>query len=101
MPDHWTVLASAAARVSYESTVSGSASPAGRSVPAGAAGADPSKPALEEGLQWLADFEAAVAAGMGIRVALPDTHGLDRLVVLGVRGADDPAGRRPAFDRSV
>ena len=92
MPDHWTVLAfRGGTRIQrVDGLPVHSPLQVGPSH-AGAAGADPSKPALEEGMQWLADFAAAEAAGMGIRVPLPDGDGVDRLVVVGVRASDDPA----------
>jgi hypothetical protein len=49
--------------------------------------------AIDAGMRWLVDFEAAVQDGMGIRVRLPAsvaTHGLARLVVVGVRASLDP-----------
>jgi hypothetical protein len=49
------------------------------------------RPPLEESVLWLADFDAAVAAGMGIRIPLAEERGLDRLLVLGVRSSEDPA----------
>ncbi|MGW1992768.1 hypothetical protein [Embleya sp. NPDC001921] len=43
-------------------------------------------------LRWLTDFQAAVDVGMGIRVPLDEhnRHGVDRLVVLGLRQRTDP-----------
>lgn len=43
-------------------------------------------------LRWLTDFDAAVAAGMGVRIPLDDTirPGLHRLVVLGLREGAAP-----------
>jgi hypothetical protein len=49
--------------------------------------------AIDAGMRWLVDFEAAVQVGMGIRVRLPAsvaTTGLARLVVVGVKGSIDP-----------
>ena len=48
-------------------------------------------PPLEDGLHWLADFDAAVAVGMGIRVPLEAPSALDRLLVVGLRGEDPEA----------
>ncbi|MEM9192388.1 MAG: hypothetical protein AAGF12_24650 [Myxococcota bacterium] len=68
------------------------------------AGPDPSLPedkqlksengvlAVNDGLRWLTDFDAAVAKGMAIRIDLDEVtfqRGLDRLVVLGVRFRSD------------
>jgi hypothetical protein len=43
-------------------------------------------------LRWLTDFAEAVRVGMGVRIPLTDAirDGLDRLVVLGVRGSAAP-----------
>jgi hypothetical protein len=56
-------------------------SPAARPV------ARPGEPSIESELQWLTDFDAAEAIGMGLRIRLPEpvSLGLDRLVVLGVK----------------
>ena len=53
-------------------------------------------------LRWMVDFEAAVVAGMGSRCARPraaptSTRPLQRLIALGVRLADERAGRRCAW----
>jgi hypothetical protein len=61
------------------------------------AATDPAAP-LGDAAHWLVDFDRAVEAGMGLRIALDaaDTAGLERLVVLGVRAttdADDGARR--------
>jgi hypothetical protein len=73
------------------------------------AGPDPSAPAEEQlrpedgdivipdEMQWMVDFERAVAVGMGFRIDLTPAQasaGFDRLIVLGVRlSADAPAGQ--------
>lgn len=46
------------------------------------------EPAIDDGLRWLVDFDAAVAVGMGLRIALSRAdhdRGFDRIVVLGLR----------------
>lgn len=50
-------------------------------------------------LLWMTDFDAAVAAGMGVRIPLDDTirRGLHRLVVLGLRERDTPERSAGAF----
>ncbi|WP_127507597.1 hypothetical protein [Actinoplanes solisilvae] len=48
---------------------------------------------IPDAMAWTVDFDAAVAAGMGFRLDLDDgqaRNGFDRIVVLGVRLADDP-----------
>jgi len=56
---------------------------------------DNNLPPVDEGMRWMLDFDAAVAAGMGIRVSLAAdvaAGGFDRLVVLGIKAAlDDQA----------
>lgn len=51
---------------------------------------------LPEGMKWLVDFEAAVAAGMGIRIPLESKEaetGFDKLIVVGVKpGLNGEAG---------
>ncbi|HET6318371.1 MAG TPA: hypothetical protein VFG86_18100, partial [Chloroflexota bacterium] len=49
--------------------------------------------AIDGGMRWLVEFEAAVQVGMGIRVRLPDSvasTGLARVVVVGVKDSLDP-----------
>lgn len=49
---------------------------------------------VDEGMGWMVDFDAAVDAGMGLRIDLTDDQageGIDRLVVLGVRASMDAA----------
>jgi hypothetical protein len=44
-------------------------------------------------LRWLTDFDAAVDAGMAVRIPLRapfDTEGFDRVIAIGVRGATPP-----------
>ena len=49
-------------------------------------------PAIPDGMRWLVDVTAAEQAGLLIRVPLPPgTNRIDRLVVLGVLGGNDPA----------
>ena len=61
---------------------------------------DPADP-LGAAAGWLLDFDTALAAGMAFRIPLDadDTHGLDRLVVLGVRASLTPSSRRDASRR--
>ncbi|HKE79268.1 MAG TPA: hypothetical protein VKB54_08175 [Solirubrobacteraceae bacterium] len=93
MPGRWTVLGfrggARVARVDGE--------PVPDPLPVGPSGAAPppgdeTAPPLEDAVRWLADFDAAVAVGMGIRVPVADALGFDRLVVIGVRGDDPAAG---------
>jgi hypothetical protein len=54
--------------------------------------ADQTELPLDDGMRWLVDLEEAKRLGMAISVELrPEfASGLDRLIVLGVRSADDP-----------
>ncbi|MGH9373448.1 MAG: hypothetical protein ACRD15_18150, partial [Vicinamibacterales bacterium] len=47
---------------------------------------------VDEGMKWLVDFDEALAAGMALRVRLPDgpQAGIARLLVTGVRSSLDP-----------
>jgi hypothetical protein len=58
---------------------------------------DPTSPgaagegSLDDGCRWMTEFAAAEAAGMALRVSLPDSRAqVARLVVLGVRSSADP-----------
>ena len=52
---------------------------------------DPATLPLDAGIAWMADFDAALKAGMGVRVPLPTAGmALDRLVVVGVRSGLTP-----------
>ncbi len=53
---------------------------------------DDNGPALPEGMRWMVDPAVAEAAGLLIRMPLPPgTNRIDRLIVLGVLNATDPA----------
>jgi hypothetical protein len=97
LPDRWTVLGfhNGVRVVRADGQAIPDPLPVGPSAAGPFAGgppaADATGPPLEDGLRWLADFDAALAVGMGIRVPVADeAQGFDRLVVLGVRAADDP-----------
>lgn len=54
---------------------------------------------LDADSAWMTAFAAAEAAGMALRVALPDTRSrVARLIVLGVRGSADAAVTADAWD---
>lgn len=70
-----------------------------------ALGPDPALPgaagdgSLDADSLWMVDFAAAEAAGMALRVKLPDAAArVSRLVVLGVRASADPAATADAWD---
>ncbi|HEY1429704.1 MAG TPA: hypothetical protein VGF18_09025, partial [Candidatus Tumulicola sp.] len=82
LPERWIV-------VGYTATagaqVLAMGSPIADSLPVGPA---PNGPGVtsDSGIAWLRDFDAAVAAGMGVRITLPaGSPGYDKLVVLGLR----------------
>ena len=54
---------------------------------------------MDAGTRWLADFETAVDAGLGFRVALSpgDDAGFDELIVLGVKHSLDAAASATLF----
>lgn len=96
LPDAWTVLL-----VSGSQTVSSQGSPIQADLAMGLTplGSNPPPPGtspfpagspVDAGLQWLVDFDAAVAAGMALKIALtPDQRaaGFDRIFVYGLRTA--------------
>lgn len=61
-------------------------------VPAKAAiSSDPALPAVDEGMRWMIDFQAAEDAGMALRIPLsPEqaARGFERLIVAGIRTLD-------------
>lgn len=55
---------------------------------------------IDEGVRWLVDFDAAVEAGMGLRISLPANvrTGLARLLVVGVRENADAVAAAREFE---
>lgn len=45
---------------------------------------------VDAGLNWVVDFSAAEAIGLGIRVPVPSQGGIDRVLAFGVRASLDP-----------
>jgi hypothetical protein len=59
---------------------------------------------IPEPLKWMFDFDAAVAAGMGLRIPLTPEQaesGFDRIVVLGVRMRADADDGRATFEELI
>jgi hypothetical protein len=56
-------------------------------------------PTSDAGIAWIRDFDAAVAAGMGVRITLPAgaAPGYDKLVVLGLRSTLAPTDASARF----
>lgn len=82
LPERWIVLG-------YNGTapaqVLAIGSPIADSLAVGPA-PDGTGPSTDPGIAWLRDFDAAVAAGMGVRVTIPaGAAGFDKLVVIGLR----------------
>lgn len=58
----------------------------------------PGEPPVDDGMRWAVDFDAAVEAGMGLRIAISGEDrraGFDRIVVIGMR---TPAAGRTAAE---
>jgi hypothetical protein len=91
LPDAWTVVAQSA-----DTTLVRRGNPIAGDLavtldPAGA-GAFPSGSTVDAGMQWMANFDAAVAAGMALRIPLDAktrASGFTSLFVYGVRSAGD------------
>jgi hypothetical protein len=66
-----------------------------------AVGPDPKGPgpSTDDGMQWLSDFDRAIAVGMGFKIPLTgaETRGFNRIVVLGLRSQLDPAQAAARF----
>ncbi|MCS7477944.1 hypothetical protein ACFFQW_42545 [Umezawaea endophytica] len=118
-PQSWTVAATAALlpdRFTATGYVGGAVvfSKTGQPVRQGlAVSPDPNEPSATQlridettgalvvppALRWLTSFDEAVTAGVGLRIPLQDSfrHGVDRLVVLGLREQATPAQAATAF----
>ena len=59
--------------------------------------------AVDEGMAWMVDFDAAERVGMGLRIELPAeaADGLDRMIVLGVKATLDAEGSREALQSLI
>ncbi|MGZ4617111.1 MAG: hypothetical protein ACXV4A_16310, partial [Actinomycetes bacterium] len=90
LPDRWIVLG----YTGGQRTLLATGSPIPDPLPVGP---DPSvpgtparrdEPAVDDGVRWRVDFDAAVAVGMGLKIALTAEQaqdGFDRLLVIGVK----------------
>jgi hypothetical protein len=88
LPERWIVLG-------YNGTAPGQVLAVGNPIADSlAVGPAPNSagPTTDEGIQWLSNFDRAVAAGMGVRIPLTGTTagGFDRLVVIGLRSTLAP-----------
>jgi hypothetical protein len=97
LPDAWTVeLISGATTSTFTgSPISAdlalSLSPADGTV----SGGFPDGMPVDAGMRWLVDFDAAVAAGMGLRIPLTAAQraaGFDRVLVYGLSAGSEPGG---------
>jgi hypothetical protein len=103
LPDRWVAVVHSAGQVALQVTGKDIRRPL-------AVGPDPATPApdpetaaairagerlaVDPGMAWMVDFEAAEAAGMALRITIPPevlVAGLDSLVVVGVAASLDPA----------
>jgi len=95
LPDAWTVVL-----ISGAQTISRTGSPISTPLAMSITPLDAGQPAgtspfpagspVDAGLQWLVDFDAALAAGMALKIALNDEQrgrGFDRIFVYGLRTA--------------
>jgi hypothetical protein len=93
LPDAWTVVAISGAQTSQFR-----GSPITPDLAVGltpGAGAFPAGSPVDPGMQWLVDFDAALAAGMALKIPLTAeqrTMGFDRLFVYGLRTRDANGG---------
>ncbi len=87
LPDRWVVLGERAGQTeltAWSGPVTPETLPVGPSPQTAATGTVPGDPAMA----WMADFDAAVAAGMALRIPLTPQQastGFDRLIVVGVK----------------
>jgi hypothetical protein len=101
LPDAWTVVVQAG---SATSTYRGTKITPGLAVSLdpGAAGAFPAGSTVDAGMQWMTDFNAAVTAGMALRIPLDAPmrkSGYDALYVYGLRSEPDSSpGLASLFD---
>ena len=92
LPARWIVLGYRGGRLVFNVTGGPirAALQAGPDPKADSATSDPDRPAIDDGMRWLVDFEEAEQAGMGIRARLTvdQAHaGLDFVLVLGIQDA--------------
>ena len=93
LPDAWTVLLYSGSNVATY-TSSPVVPPLAVSLTPGD-GAFPDGLPVDAGMRWLVDFDAAVAAGMALRIPLAADarrSGFDRIIVFGTSSADAPLG---------
>jgi hypothetical protein len=99
LPDRWTAVVHVGGKVAVTVTGQAIASPLNvgprpdapaLDAPTEAAVRAGEQLALDPGMTWMVDFEAAERAGMALRIPVP-AGPLDSLVVFGVRASADPA----------
>jgi len=106
MPDRWTAVVHAGGKVAVTVTAEQAiASPLNVGPAPDAPALSPQeeaavlageKLAIDKGMEWMVDFEAAERAGMALRIPVPSGP-LDSLVVFGVRGTADAAATGSAL----
>jgi len=90
LPDRWIVLGYSGGHRTLlaTGTTIPDPLPVGPDPMVAAAAADPEHPAVDDGVRWRVDFDAAVAIGMGLKIPLSAqqaSDGFDRLLVIGVK----------------
>jgi hypothetical protein len=94
LPDAWTVVLIAGGKSSIYRGGPMTPSLAVNLTPN--AGAFPAGSSVDAGLQWMVDFNAAVAAGMALRIPLTAAQrsgGFDQIFVYGLRSTDNTANQ--------
>jgi len=97
LPDRWLALAYSGASpvaVAFGKPIPPSLAAGPSPQPGAAPPAPDGLPATDAGMRWMVDFEAAVDAGMALRLPVDERtakSGIDRLLVVGVRGAASTA----------
>jgi hypothetical protein len=90
LPDAWTVVAQHAGGTIIQRSASIQGDPAVTLDPSNAS-AFPNGSTVDAGMQWMVNFDAAVTAGMALRIPLDQQTrigGIDTLFVYGVRAGD-------------
>ncbi|HEU0076009.1 MAG TPA: hypothetical protein VFQ76_00055, partial [Longimicrobiaceae bacterium] len=101
LPDRWMALGYREGRLSFAAL----GSPIPDTLPVGPApgtgAAADGGPAADEGMRWMLELPAALAAGMALRIPLTpqEAQGIERLVGTGVKGALDPAASAGRLER--
>ena len=94
LPDAWTIVLIANGQTSIHRGSPITPSLAVNLTPN--AGVFPAGSSVDAGLQWMVDFDAAVTAGMAVRIPMTQAEraaGFDQIFVYGLRSSDNNAGQ--------